>query len=137
MITRLITWCRPYASYLLAGWLVAVITVSSIPSLPTLKIHTAHNVIRLDYFIHFCEYGFMAFLTFMAFSGRSFYISYKRWIVLTGGLILFALLDELHQKLIPGRTYNIKDFLSNATGIIAAMVFCISVFKTIRHKANT
>ena len=136
MITRLITWCRPYASYLLAVWLVAVITVSSIPSLPTLKIRTAHNVIRLDYFIHFCEYGFMALLTFLAFSGRSFYISYKKWILLVGGLILFALLDELHQKLIPGRTYNIKDFLSNMSGILVMMLACIIIFRKISQRMN-
>jgi VanZ family protein len=128
---RLIIWCKPFAKYLLAAWIIAVIIVSSIPHLPTLKIHTAKSDIRLDYLIHFCEYGIMAFMAFLSFSGREFEMNYKKWIFLTLGLILFAFLDELHQKLIPGRSYNIKDILSNISGILAVLIFCIVVFRMI------
>jgi VanZ family protein len=128
---RLIIWCKPFAKYLLAAWIIAVIIVSSIPHLPTLKIHTAKSDIRLDYLIHFCEYGIMAFMAFLSFSGREFEMNYKKWIFLTLGLILFAFLDELHQKLIPGRSYNINDILSNISGILAVLIFCIVVFRMI------
>jgi VanZ family protein len=63
-------------------------------------------------------------------------MNYKRWILLTVGLILFAILDELHQKLIPGRSFNIKDILSNISGILAVLVFCIVVFRMIIRKEN-
>jgi VanZ family protein len=128
---KLIIWCKPFAKYLLAAWVLAVIIVSSIPHLPTLKIHTAKSDIRLDYLIHFCEYGIMALMAFLSFAGKDFKMNYKRWILLTVGLILFAILDELHQKLIPGRSFNIKDILSNISGILAVLVFCIVVFRMI------
>lgn len=128
---KLIIWCKPFAKYLLAAWIMAIIIVSSIPHLPTLKIHTARADIRLDYLIHFCEYGIMALMAFLSFSGREFKMNYKKWILLTLGLILFAVLDEFHQKLIPGRSFNLKDILSNISGILAVLVFCIVVFRMI------
>jgi VanZ family protein len=133
---KLIIWCKPFAKYLLTAWVLAVIIVSSIPHLPTLKIHTAKSDIRLDYLIHFCEYGIMALMAFLSFAGKDFKMNYKRWILLTVGLILFAILDELHQKLIPGRSFNIKDILSNISGILAVLVFCIVVFRMIIRKEN-
>jgi VanZ family protein len=133
---KLIIWCKPFAKYLLTAWVLAVIIVSSIPHLPTLKIHTAKSDIRLDYLIHFCEYGIMALMAFLSFAGKDFKMNYKRWILLTMGLILFAILDELHQKLIPGRSFNIKDILSNISGILAVLGFCIVVFRMIIRKEN-
>ncbi len=131
---KLIAWCKPYAKYILIAWLITVITVSSIPSLPTLKIHTPSRDIRLDYLIHFCEYGFMAIMTYLAFADRLFRINNSKWILLTAALIAFALMDELHQKFIPGRTYNIRDFISNVTGIIAALLLCIYIFNKINRR---
>ena len=46
-------------------------------------------------------------------------------------LIIFAVLDEFHQKLIPGRSFNIKDIMSNVTGILVVTVFTIFVFRSI------
>jgi VanZ family protein len=133
---KLIIWCKPFARYLLAAWIIAVFLVSSIPHLPTLKIHTARSEIRLDYLIHFCEYGFMALMTFLAFSDVKFRMSKWKWVLLTTGLAIFALADEYHQKFIPGRTYNIHDFLSNISGIITALIFCIIVFRMIARKGS-
>ncbi len=132
---KLIIWCKPYAKYILISWLIAVLAVSSIPRLPVLKIHTARTDFRLDYFFHFCEYGIMAFLSFLSFAGKEFKMNYKKWINCTLGLILFAVLDELHQKLIPGRSFSIKDILSDVSGILGALIFCLVVFRmTIRRE---
>jgi VanZ family protein len=128
---KLIIWCKPNAKYILAIWIMAIIIVSSIPHLPTLKIHTTGAEFRLDYLFHFCEYGIMAFLSFLSFASREFKVNYKKWVILTMGLILFAVLDELHQKLIPGRTCSIKDVASDVTGILAAVVFTLFVFRYI------
>jgi VanZ family protein len=128
---RLIIFLRPFAKYLLIAWMLTIIIVSSIPSIPTLKIHTAKAEIRLDYLIHFIEYGILAFLAFLSFAGSEFKPGYKKYILITIGLILFACLDEFHQKLIPGRTFNVNDILSNVAGIIAVLVFCLVVFRKI------
>ncbi len=126
---RLIIWCKPYAKYILAFWFLTIISVSSIPRIPTLKIHTAHSEIRLDYIIHFCEYGFLAFMSFLTFAGKDFKLKYRRYILITLGLILFAVLDEYHQILIPGRAFNMKDILYNIAGILSAAAFCVVMFK--------
>ncbi|MBK7131900.1 MAG: VanZ family protein [Bacteroidales bacterium] len=126
---RLIQFLRPYARYFLITWLLIIITVSSIPSIPTLKIHTAKSEIRLDYLIHFCEYGLLAGMAFLAFVSSEFKMTNKRFFLITSCLILFAVLDEYHQKLIPGRAFNLKDIYSNIAGILAALVFCVVVFR--------
>jgi VanZ family protein len=125
---------RPLARYLLIAWLLTIVIVSSIPNIPTLKIHTARAEIRLDYLMHFCEYGFLAFLTFLSFTDNVFKISYSKVAIIAVSLILFAVLDEFHQKLIPGRSFNPKDIISNIVGIIAATIFTIIVFRLIVKK---
>jgi VanZ family protein len=131
---KLIIYLRPYARYLLIAWLLTIIVLSSIPNIPTLKIHTAHKEFRLDYLIHFSEYGILTFITFLSFAGNEFRIKYKKIFLITICLTLFAYLDEFHQKIIPGRTYNIRDFLSNASGIMVAVIVTLLIFNTIRRK---
>jgi VanZ family protein len=128
---RLIIWCKPFAKYFLVIWLLTIIVISSIPSIPTLKVHTARSEIRLDYLMHFFEYGILTFMAFLYFVNSEFRLNYKKLILITISLILFAVIDEFHQKLIPGRSFNVKDIISNIAGILAAAVFCILVFRKI------
>jgi VanZ family protein len=130
---RIIIFFKPYSKFLFAAWMIAIMTVSSIPSLPTFKIETEKSVIRLDYFIHICEYGVLAVLALMAFSDEKFRIIQRKVLFIAIGLILFALIDEFHQKLIPGRSFNVKDILSNITGVLAGVIFCIVAFRRIRN----
>jgi VanZ family protein len=78
--------------------------------------------------MHFCEYGVLTFITFLSLAGEKFKINYKKFLLITVSLILFATIDELHQKLIPGRTYSVKDIESNVMGILMATIFTIVVF---------
>jgi len=126
---KLIAFIRPYAKYLLLAWIVAIVTVSSSPSIPSLRIHTEKTDIRLDYLIHFLEYASLAFLTYLAFAGKDFRIPAVRYLLFTSCLIIFAIADESHQILIPGRTFNPKDLLSNLAGIAGGLVFCVVVFR--------
>ena len=131
---RLLVWCRPFAKYFMAAWLLTIIIVSSIPNIPTLKIHTSRAEIRIDYLIHFCEYGMLAFMAFLTFAPDDFKLKSKKYLIITISLILFAVLDEYHQKLIPGRSFNVKDILSNITGIMAASIFCVLIFRNIADR---
>lgn len=133
---RLIIWCKPFAKYLLIVLIISIISVSSIPSIPTLKIHTTKVDIRLDYFIHICEYGALSVMAFLTFAGTDFKMDYTKFILVTVSLVLFSVIDEYHQKFIPGRAYNINDIISNITGIFTALVFCILIFKKIRRNQN-
>jgi VanZ family protein len=131
---KLIAFLRPFSRYLLIAWVLAIFSVSSAPSIPVLKIHTAKAEIRLDYLIHFCEYGSLAFLTFLTFSGKEFRISAPKYLIISAGLICFALFDEFHQKLIPGRTFNVNDIISDITGIAGGVLFCIVTFRMLVKK---
>jgi len=133
---RLIIWCKPFAKYFLAAWIITIITVSSIPSIPTMKIHTARAEIRIDYLIHICEYGLLAFLAFLSFAGKDFKIVCGKFILITISLIAFALLDEFHQKVIPGRAFNVNDIISNILGIFIAAIFCALIFRKIARRLS-
>ncbi len=133
-MVRLIILLQPFSRYLLIAWILAIIIVSSIPSIPSLKLHTANNEIRLDYLIHFLEYGALTFLTFLAFAGERFSLGLKKGLIVTVSIFLFAIVDEFHQKLIPGRSFNYYDILSNITGVIAGMIFCVIIFRVIRGR---
>lgn len=125
---KLIFLLRPFSKYLLIIWLITIAVMSSIPHLPEPKIHTGGIVIRLDYFIHFCEYGLLTFLTLLSFAGTDLTIRWKKYVLLALALMLFALADEFHQKLIPGRSFNPRDIMSNMTGIVAGIIFCLLIF---------
>ena len=133
---KLITFLRPFARYLLFIWIIAIIVASSVPSIPTLKIHTAKIEIRLDYLVHFLEYGSLAFLTFLSFSEKDSRMSYLKYLVLTICLILFAVADESHQVIIPGRSFNPKDIISNLIGIAGGLVFCMVGFRRMALRSN-
>jgi VanZ family protein len=134
---KLIIILRPFARYLLIAWALTIIIVSSIPNIPTLKIHTAHNVFRLDYLMHFSEYGILTFITFLSLAGNEFRMKYVKITLIMSGLIVFAYLDEFHQKIIPGRTYNIIDFLSNTSGIVVIAIVTVLLFRSIRIKNHS
>jgi VanZ family protein len=133
---KLIIFLRPFAWYMLIAWVLTIIVVSSTPNVPTLKIHTAKSEIRLDYLMHFCEYGVLTFITFLSFAGNEFKINYRRVVLIIVSLILFAILDELHQKFIPGRSFNTRDILSNVSGILGTTILTIVIFGSVRARLN-
>jgi VanZ family protein len=116
--------------------MLTILILSSIPNIPTLKIHTARHEFRLDYLMHFAEYGMLSFLAFMYFAEKEFRIGYRKVILIVSCLVLFALLDELHQKLIPGRTYSTRDIMSDVAGVAAAIVFTLFFFRFVAKKVN-
>ncbi len=133
---KLIIFLRPYSRYLLIAWALTILILSSLPNIPTLKLHTGGSVIRLDYLMHFLQYGILTFATFLCFAGKSFEISYGRVILIMSAVIFFAVIDEFHQKLIPGRAFSLKDILSNVSGIIIVSIFTILIFRRIRFSLN-
>ena len=122
---------RSYSKYLLVIWVLTILSISSIPDLPSPKIETGGYTIRIDYIFHFCEYGILAFLALLTFVKEDFRAGLKKYLIITVSLILFALADEFHQMIIPRRTFNVKDILSNIAGILAALVYCTIMFRKI------
>ena len=133
---RLIIFLRPFARYILIAWVITIIALSSVPNIPTLKVHIAKTVFRVDHLVHFIQYGILSFVTFLTFAGREFKMPWWKFVMLTAGLILFAVADEYHQKYIPGRSSNLKDMASNISGILVTLIFSIVVFKMILLRLN-
>jgi VanZ family protein len=102
-----------FYKYLFFTWGIIIIIVSSIPDL---KIPVPEKLAP-DKLAHFIEYFIFSclFCLYLYFSKRT----ERRIIVLTIILIAFAYLDELHQKLIPGRQYSLYDFTADFLGIIS------------------
>ncbi len=133
---KLITLMRPYAGYLLAAWVITIVTVSSTPNINVPRLHTGRTSIRLDYLIHFLEYGLLAGLTCLTFTGKNFTTGIRKTATITVVLIIFAILDEFHQKLIPGRSFNPRDIYSNIAGIITGVVISVWLFRMVVSKTN-
>jgi VanZ family protein len=125
---------RPLAKYFLIALTLSIITVSSLSYLPTPKFNTGKIEIRLDYIIHILEYGGLSFFAFLTFTRQDFHINSKNYLVITLSLLVFCVLDEFHQKVIPGRTFNPNDILSNITGVLGGLGFCVIVFRKIHVK---
>jgi len=70
-------------------------------------------------------------MAFLAFAEDKFRLNWKKFITVAIGLVMFAILDELHQKLIPGRTCSIRDVASDVTGVLAAVGFTLVVFRSV------
>ena len=123
LIRRLV----PVSRYLLVIWTLLIISSSSIPGIPTPKIETADKEIRLDYIIHFIEYAGLAFLGILSFTPSTMIMSRKKVFIIASSLMLFALADEFHQLLIPGRTFNPVDIVFNLAGISAGIIVTILI----------
>jgi VanZ family protein len=103
----------PY-KYLALFYAVLIFLVSAIPSAaPTFKFQFGDKI------LHFIEYSVFSLLLFLTFfsSGKDFL---KRHVFLLSSLIgmAYGLSDELHQKLVPGRTCDVFDFLADCLGVI-------------------
>ena len=88
--------------------------ISSIPDVPVnTRVETNALSFRLDYLLHFVAYTVIAFLF-----GKAYYPSLFGFVLLAR----FALLEEGHQLLIPGRTFNPVDLWFDLLGIIVVAV---------------
>jgi VanZ family protein len=94
-----------------AFWL-SLIALLIVSSLPGAKVEQSLDVgdieWRLDYVLHFIAYLCISALMVLAYGHR---------VRLFAGLVIFALLEEVHQYWIPGRTVNPYDFLFDFLGI--------------------
>ena len=116
---------KPFARWLLLIWIIIIIVFSSLPSLPEAKLEAGDVKIKLDYLLHFLEYLALASLCIMTFAGSFTQLKGKRIYIITLALVIFATADETHQLLIPSRSFNYFDLLSNLLGILCGIAITI------------
>jgi len=116
---RTVKWFFVYHFPVIA-YATIIILLSSIPNLnvPQFKF------LFFDKLIHFLEYAVFALLTFRSFSHISPNITIRRAFILSIlFLSLFATLDELYQRFIPGRHSNIYDLIGDILGALLVLAY--------------
>ncbi len=131
---KLIIRVKPFFKVFFWLWLLFILVISSTPNLPDLKLQLDESVIRIDYAIHFIEYFVLV----------SFFLIWRIKINLNPTIIIILLtlligmatgfVDEFHQKIIAGRTFNPVDMLSNFLGVIAGVATVTLYLKIISRK---
>ncbi len=85
-----------------------------------------------DKIIHFLSFGIMGWLMARGLVNSGYFFLRKNfyWLVPLVGLI-FSILDEYHQSLVPGRTPDIFDLLADFSGVCLFMFLYIKRNKKI------
>lgn len=97
-------------------WACLMLIITSVPA-PVLP---PAGPIGIDKLIHCAEYMVFSILMIRA-SNLGGGKPGKRKILAAG--LVFALLDELHQLLIPGRFFDLFDLAADSTGILLGQLF--------------
>ena len=88
-----------------------------VSSIPNFKVPGADEIFGLDKLAHLSEYFILAFLVFKVRSNYKYSTPIRLCIIL-----FFAIIDELHQKLIPGRTAEFFDFAADTIGSLCGFL---------------
>ena len=113
----------PYA-WLALAYAILILIVSSIPDLSPPQLGFEYQ----DKLYHFIEYSIFSVLLFFALLNSS--KDFLRKNVLLISLLIgasFGILDELHQKFIPGRQADVLDFTADFVGV-ALIQICFWVY---------
>jgi VanZ family protein len=101
-------------------WAGLIILGSSIPNLSGLET----GITVGDKIVHFAEYFILGFLTARAFLK----LEIRKWGKIAGlvaVLAAFAVMDELHQALIPGRTVEKLDMTADIFGLLTSTLLYV------------
>ena len=104
---------RAFRSYLPAlAWGALIYILSSRPTtFVPLQFGT-------DKLAHFGAYAVLGYLLARAHAA----LGWPAWVAVAVGL-LYALSDEIHQSFVPGRAAEVGDWVADALGVTAAVVF--------------
>jgi VanZ family protein len=94
---------------------ILIFIISSLPQItpPSLGFKLEDKV------YHFIEYSIFSFLLFLAFfKAQKGFLRNKVFLLSSLIGIIYAYSDEFHQRFVPGRTYDLYDFLADCLGII-------------------
>lgn len=93
-------------------------------SLPGSAIPTAPFAVS-DKLVHLMMYAVLGILVARASDGLR---SAKGFLATLASLVVFGLVDELHQSLVPGRSTDIRDWAADALGALLGLVLGLFLF---------
>lgn len=97
------------------AWAAFQLTLTSLPGSALPGVSNG-----LDKVAHFCLYGLLGVL--LARVGLLQVWRRGGWIAALAGVLVMAALDEWHQALVPGRSTELADWISDAAGTATGLV---------------
>lgn len=117
-------------------WAILIFFLSSIPG----DLIPLPNINQFDKILHLIIFFFFGLLIYRAFNlfwtATSFSLSRAIFTLLT--VTVYGILDEIHQKFVPGRTPDIWDATADTTGGILAilLIYFVMLRKDRRNKSG-
>lgn len=102
-------------------WATTIFWLSSRPTITTSQIYWQDFIIKKS--AHFTVYFILAFLVYHSLrqtTGLSFVVAVAVALAVT---VAFAVSDETHQSLVPGRDPRLRDVVIDTLGATTAMVY--------------
>ena len=116
---------------LIVYWIV-LFTATSLPaqSVPSFGVG--------DKFNHFFAYFILSVLLYLSvsFQEKSMFIQRNAALLTIAVILLYGVLDELHQTLIPGRSAEFLDWAADAIGAICGVLIISSLLKKFKKEAE-
>ncbi len=98
--------------------------VLAVSSIPNLKSPDVPAFLPLDKVAHFVEYAVLAFLALRSVER----LVQRRAVAWTYAFTaVFAVVDEYHQKFVPGRQFDMFDLVADLAGAAAALVLILII----------
>lgn len=119
-------------------WIMLITIASIIPNINTTQeIELGINfIIRFDYLAHLAMFLVLTFLFFSYIYAKNKARHYKAIIIYVIIGLVYAGFCEYIQQIIPGRAFNINDFIYNAVGIVLGTVISIPLLEYKNGKYN-
>jgi hypothetical protein len=114
-------------------WVALIFVVSSIPRLSGEVFGMPRGS---DKAAHFIEYAILAFLFYRGERGERWRMGVPAWLLVIAAGLAIALIDEYHQRYIPGRDSNILDLAADAAGIVSGTLIGMRRYKMLGRRAE-
>ena len=88
---------------------------------------------------HFLAYFILSILLYLtlSFQEKSIFAKRNSALLTIAVILLYGVLDELHQMLIPGRSAEFLDWTADAVGAICGVLIISFLLKKFKKKAET
>lgn len=138
---QLINKIKQWSGWLLLAWFIVVLALALIPLSSTVTILDIGKIeIRFDYLYHIITFA-IATLLAVLYSQKPFPSPESpalhperrsRLVSFISLILLFSIAHEYLQKLIPYRSFNINDIISNLLGVILGIIIAILLRRHLR-----
>ncbi len=113
-------------------WMGLIFWLSSIPRIPVI-----HAPIEIDKVVHTSVFFVLCWFSYRAFRYQSRFLSVQKYALVLALVLtaLYGVTDEIHQRFVPGRTFDYFDMLADATGAVAFAIL-LQIRTAVKRRAG-